>query len=89
MKGALDIAELTRQAGEHFAAGASADEVLLLLRASGCNVIESIKIMSEVTGTSRYNAKQLVHQSAVWSDLSLSHDRFHSTVQQIVEDAQS
>ena len=89
MKGALDIAELTRQAGEQFAAGASADEILLLLRASGCNVIESIKIMSEASGTSRQSAKQLVHQSAVWSDLSLAHDHFHSTVEHVAEDAQS
>ena len=89
MKSALAIAELTRQAEEQLTAGASAEEVLLLLRASSCNVIDSIKIMSEVTGISRDSAKRLVHQSAVWSDRRLSHDGFHSTVRQIAEDAQS
>lgn len=89
MKGALDIAELTRQVEEQLTAGASAEEVMLLLRASGCNIIESIKIMSEVTGSSRSIAKQLVHQSAVWSDVSLAHDQFHSTVEHVADDTQS
>ena len=89
MKGALDIAELTRQAEEQFTAGASAEEVLLLLRTSGCNVIDSIKILSEATGIPRNSAKQLVHQSAAWRDLSVAHDRFHSTVERVAENTQS
>lgn len=86
MKGALDIAELTRQAEEQVFAGATTEEVLLLLRTSGCTVIDSIKIMSEVTGISRYSAKKLVHQSATWSDLRAAHDQFHSTVEHVADD---
>ena len=89
MKGALNIADLTRQAEEKFAAGASAEQVLFLLRTSGCNVIDSIRIMSEVTGISRNSAKQLVHQSAVWNDRSLAHDQLHSTVEYVADNTQS
>ena len=86
MKGALDIAELTQQAEQQLTAGASADDVLSLLRASGCDVIDSIKIVSAVAGISRDTAKQLVHRSAVWSDLSLAHDQFHETVEHVADD---
>ena len=86
MKSALDIAELTRQAEEQVSAGATTEEVLLLLRTSGCNVIDSIKIMCRVTGISRYSAKQLMHQSVTWSDLSAVHDQFHSTVEHVADD---
>ena len=89
MKGALDIAELTRRAEEQITAGASADDVLSMLRAGGCNVIESIKIVSAVAGISRHSAKQLVHRSAVWSDLNLAYERFHVTVEQVADDFQS
>ena len=89
MKGALDIAELTREAEEKTIAGASVDDVLSLLRARGCNVIESIKIVSAAAGVSRYRAKQLVHRSTVWSDLTPANDRLHATAEQVADDSLS
>lgn len=88
MKGAVDIAELARQAEEQVTSGASADDLLSFLRASGCNVIETIKIVSAVTGISRHSAKQLVHRSAAWSDLKPAYDRFHETVERVADDFQ-
>ena len=86
MKSALDLAELQRRAEAQLTSSVPIDDVLSLLRASGCNVIESIKIVCAAAGISRTEAKQLVHDSATWSDQRRRYAQLHDAVERLADE---
>lgn len=64
--------------------GASLDDALAALRADGCTIMESIKVIRTVAGLSLSEAKDLIHSSRAWSDvgaeLKASHERLFDEV---------
>ena len=68
---------ILRRCHELLSQGATMEELIAMLRESGCMKMESIKMMRTVTGMSLREAKAAVHLSETWADVRESHDRIH------------
>ena len=77
-----DLEPFVRESRELLSRGASVEEVLARLRQNGCEVIESIKILTEVAGMDLEIAKRTVHFSETWSDRLGAHEAFHDRAEE-------
>jgi ribosomal protein L7/L12 len=49
--------------------GKTIEQVLAVLRAESLSIIDSIRVIRELTGMSLREAKQVIHNSATWMDV--------------------
>jgi hypothetical protein len=68
------------------ARGASVDKVLGYLRKEGCEVIDSIRVLTQIGGMDLATAKRVVHISDTWSDRRSAHERFHEQVEEVARE---
>lgn len=69
--------ELISECRHRFERGDTIEAIIEFLRASGCQKIDSIAVISKACGTGLAKAKELVHLSDVWKDRRASDDEFH------------
>jgi hypothetical protein len=77
-----DLEPFVRDSQELLNNGASVEEVLARLRENGCEVIESIKVLTEAAGMDLDTAKRTVHFSETWSDRLGDHEAFHDRAEE-------
>ncbi len=77
-----DLEPFMRESRELLGRGASVEEVLARLRYNGCEVIDSIKVLTEVAGMDLDTAKRTVHFSETWSDRLGAHEAFHERAEE-------
>lgn len=62
------------------------DDVLRLLRQSGCGKVEGMRALIDLEGMSPREAKVAVHLSPVWSDRLVEDEALHDGVEQALRD---
>ena len=72
-----DISAATAKCRELVSRGSPIEHVLAHLREVGLSKGQSIRVLVEAAGYRLREAKELVHSSAVWSDVRDRDDQFH------------
>jgi ribosomal protein L7/L12 len=62
--------------------GRSTEEVLTFLRQRGATKVESIRLLSELSGLTADEAKLAVHWSDTWRDVRAADDELHATIEE-------
>jgi hypothetical protein len=62
------------------------EDVLGHLREEGCEVIDSIKVLTRIAGMDLAASKRAVHLSDTWSDRRSAHERFHRLVEEVARE---
>ena len=68
--------------------GGTADDVLVALRASGANIIDSIKILRAATGMSLGDAKAFVDRSVAWDDARLQNEHLRDLAEDAIHESE-
>jgi ribosomal protein L7/L12 len=74
---------LVARAREMLSHGGNVEEVLSLLRHSGCSKVESIKLLKDVAGLNLDEAKRQVHLSETWRDRREADDELHASLEHL------
>lgn len=80
-----DITAATAECRELVSRGEPIEQVLAHLREVGLSKGQSIRVLVEAVGYRLPEAKELVHSSAVWSDVRTRDDEFHDELVKILE----
>jgi hypothetical protein len=67
-------------------AGATTDEWLQAIRDDGATIIDSVKVVRQLLGVSLGEAKPIIDESPVWSDVRESNRRVRAQIERMVEE---
>jgi ribosomal protein L7/L12 len=79
---------LVTRARETLSHGGDVEEVLALLRQSGCSKVESIKLLREIAGLGLGEAKRRVHLSETWRDRREADDELHASLERLARESE-
>ena len=80
----LVVAEAKRRRQD----GEDLESVLAFLRSSQISIIDAVKIVREVEACGLGEAKDSVHHSAAWSDLTAPQERAHESIVSDLENSE-
>jgi hypothetical protein len=70
-----------RESRRMYNSGSSIEEVLTFLRRRGATKVESIRLLSELSGLASDEAKPAVHWSDTWRDVRAADEALHTTIE--------
>jgi ribosomal protein L7/L12 len=76
--------DVVAPAREMLSNGHDIEAVVASLKQRGCSILESIKVVREITGSSLGDAKRVVHFSQAWAELRGAHENLHATLEATV-----
>jgi ribosomal protein L7/L12 len=82
----MEYQELLRVAITMRQEGAATDVWLRALRDDGATIIDSVKVVREVLGVSLAEAKPIVDESPVWSDVRESNRVLREQVERMIDE---
>lgn len=81
-----DLSMYVEESRAMFARDVSVEDVVAWLRQNGCEVLESIKVLTQAINMDLATAKKTVHLSKAWSDRLGPHEAFHDLIEEVVRD---
>ena len=80
----MDNATTLENARRMYEAGAPIDAIIKMMRNEGTSKVMSIRVLAEL-GVPLVDAKILVHESPVWSDVKVEHEQFAESLERALD----